>query len=92
MCHLWCNPRGDTPVPLPELEDEAEIVQSIVEGDHQMWNVTFASTAAAEISPTPISPVFVYRTMSLTGPMDCDVEKCSLSHSFVWRRRSYRYG
>ena len=89
LCHLWCNSRGDTPVPLPELGEEAEIVRAIVEGSHQIWDVDFGPTTL-QTKPTSISPVFVYRSLNLTSPMDCDEEKCSLSHRFVWKRRGYR--
>ena len=89
LCHLWCNSRGDTPVPSPELGEEAEIVRAVVEGGHQMWDVEFA-LPSLQVKPTSISPVFVYRTLNLISPMDCDEEKCSLSHRFVWKRLTNR--
>ena len=89
LCHLWCNSRGDTPVPLPELGDESEVVRAVVEGGHQMWDVEFAPPTL-QVKPTSISPVFVYRTLNLSSPMDCDEEKCSVRHRFVWKRRAYR--
>ena len=74
---------------MPELGNEAEVVRAVVEGGHLMWDVEFAPPTL-QVKPTSISPIFVYRTLNLSSPRDCDEEKCSLSHRFVWKRRAYR--
>ena len=74
---------------MPELVEEAEVVRAVVEGGHQMWDVEFAPMAL-QVKPTSISPVFVYRTLNLSSAMDCDEERCSVSHRFVWKRRKFR--